>query len=559
MTLRYRFVLFFFLFLFFAVILRLFYWQVVRAQELAALGQEQYGRSVRLDPTRGEIRTSDNFAIAANKLSYLVFANPKEVEDVVSQSELLADLLDTETASISALLSLDRYWVALKSHVDRKDKEKIETLKIPGVGFQEQYVRYYPEASIAAKLLGFVGKDENGNDKGYFGLEGYYDRQLRGKEGLAVQIHDALGQPILAKMNDTVGKVDGRDLILHVDRTIQFILDREIKDGMERYGAESAMAIVMDPKTGGILAMSSFPTYDPRSYEKYSDDLYRNPLITDTYEPGSTFKPLVMASALDAELIEADTKCDICGGPVQIGEYAIKTWNGKYKPNQTMIETIQHSDNTGMVFVGRKLGLDRMLSYFDKFGIGELTGIDLQGEVEASIRPRDQWYPIDLATATFGQGITVTPIELITAFSAIANGGKRMEPHVVAAVQTPEGEKIAIEPEILSRPISETTAKIMTEMMVNAVDQGEAKWAKPKGYRIAGKTGTAQIPVEGHYDADKTIASFVGFAPADDPKFLMLVVVDRPTTSIYGSETAAPIFFRVARNILMYYNIPPTE
>jgi cell division protein FtsI/penicillin-binding protein 2 len=179
--------------------------------------------------------------------------------------------------------------------------------------------------------------------------------------------------------------------------------------------------------------------------------------------------------------------------------------------------------------------------------------------VEASIRARNEWYPIDAATATFGQGITVTPIELITAFTAIANDGRRMEPHVVAAVQTPEGDRIAIPPKEMGQPISEKTAKIMTEMMVNAVDQGEAKWAKPKGYRIAGKTGTAQIPVEGRYDADKTIASFIGFAPADDPKFLMLVVVDQPTTSPYGSETAAPMFFRVAKNILMYYNIAPTE
>jgi cell division protein FtsI/penicillin-binding protein 2 len=559
MTWRYRFVLFFFFLLFFAVISRLFYWQIVRAQELARMGQDQYGRVVKLNPTRGEILTSDEFAIAANKVSYLAFANPKEIKNVDRDSALLASFLGTEAASVSALLALNKYWVPLKSQVDIKTKEKIASLKIPGVGFQEEYIRFYPEASTAAKLLGFVGKDENGNYKGYFGLEGYYDRQLRGKEGLAIQIHDALGQPILAKMNDAVGKVDGRDIILHVDRTIQFLLDRELKDGIEEFGAASGMAIIMNPKTGGILAMSSFPTYDPRSYEEYSDDLYRNPLISDTYEPGSTFKPLVIASALDAGLIKPDTKCDICGGPVTIGEYDIHTWNDKYDADITMTEVIQHSDNTGMVFAGRKLGLERMLSYFEKFGIGDITGIDLQGEVEASIRPEDEWYPIDMATATFGQGITVTPIELLTAFSAIANEGKRMEPHVVSAVQTPEGDKIEIPPKMLSQPISEKAARIMTEMMVNAVDKGEAKWAKPKGYRIAGKTGTAQIPIAGHYDAHQTIASFVGFAPADDPKFLMLVVIDRPKSSIYGAETAAPVFFRVAKNILSYYGIPPSE
>ncbi|HZE87043.1 MAG TPA: penicillin-binding protein 2 [Methylomirabilota bacterium] len=559
MTWRYRVTLLFFLFFFFSILARLFYWQVVRAEELAALGQDQYGRIVKLNPQRGEIITSDGFAIAANKLSYLVFANPKEIKDVNEESAVLSTLLDEDTASISALLSLNRYWVALKSHVDRQTKEKIEPLHIPGVGFEEQTVRFYPEASTAAKLLGFVGKDENGNDKGYFGLEGYYDRQLHGKTGLAVQIHDALGQPILAKMNDTVGEVDGRNLILHVDRTIQFLLDNTLKSGIEEYGAASGMAAVMDPKTGGILAMSSFPTFDPRDYQNYSDSLYRNPFLSDTYEPGSTFKPLIMASALDAGFLTPDTRCTICAGPVAIGGYDIHTWNDQYNANETMTQVIQHSDNTGMVFVGRKLGEDRMLSYIKKFGIGDLTGIDLQGEGTPPTRADNQWYPIDLATATFGQGITVTPIELLTAFSAIANDGKMMEPHVVSAVQTPDGETIPILPKVVSQPVSAQTAKVMTEMMVNAVDNGEAKWAKPKGYRIAGKTGTAQIPIAGHYDANKTIASFIGFAPAENPKFLMLVIIDRPTTSIYGAETAAPVFFKVAKDIMTYYGIPPSE
>ena len=318
------------------------------------------------------------------------------------------------------------------------------------------------------------------------------------------------------------------------------------------------MAAVMDPKTGGLIAMSSFPSYDPRSYHEYSDKLYKNPFITDAYEPGSTFKPLVMAAALEMGLIKADTRCTICDKPVEIGGYTIRTWNNKYYPNATMTEVIQHSDNTGMVFVGRLLGLDNLLAYFNKFGIGQMTGVDLQGEMQPYMRERDEWYAIDLATATFGQGITVTPMELLTAFSAIANGGSRMEPHVVAAVETPDGDTIEIPPKVLNKPVSSKTAKIVTEMMVNAVEEGESKWAKPKGYRVAGKTGTAQIPVAGHYDANKTITSFIGFAPADDPKFLMLVVIDRPTSSIYGSETAAPLFFNAAKHILTYYGIPPT-
>ncbi len=559
MTWRYRFTLLFFLFLFSLIISRLFYWQVVRAQELAALGQEQYDAQVTLTATRGEIKTSDNYAIAANKLSYLVFANPKEVKDKEKESEMLGKFLDIDKATISAQLSMNRFWVPLKSPIEHVLKEKIEAKELPGVGFQEQTIRFYPEASTAANLLGFVGKDDVGKDKGYFGLEGYYDRQLRGKDGMAIVVKDARGQPILANMNDNTEKVDGRDLILHVDRRIQFMLDQELKKGIQAYGAQGGMAAVMDPKTGGILAMSSYPTYDPRSYQDFSDKLYSNPFISFAYEPGSTFKPLIMASALDAGLLQPDTKCPICAGPVEISGYKIKTWNDEYTENSTMTDVIVHSDNTGMVYTGRLLGLDRMLAYMEKFGVGQATGIDLQGEVYPSLRERDSWYEIDQATATFGQGLTLTPINLLTAFSAIANDGKRMEPHVVASVQTADGNVIPIPPKQLSQPISPKSARVMTEMMVKAVEDGESKWAAPKGYRIAGKTGTAQIPVEGHYDPNKTIASFVGFAPADDPKFLMLVVVDRPSTSIYGSETAAPIFFNVAKNILTYYGIPPTE
>jgi stage V sporulation protein D (sporulation-specific penicillin-binding protein) len=559
MAWRYKFGIFIFILLFLSINARLFYWQVVRASELQSMGEAQYGRNIILPAERGEIKTPDGFTLVANKLSYLVFANPKEINNKNITSEALADVLDMEIASISARLNADRFWVPIKSNIDNATKEKLENRNIKGIGFEKQSERYYPEASMSAKLLGFVGKDDEGIDKGYFGLEGFYDRQLRGKAAKAVVIHDAAGRPILSKLDNATGQTDGRSLLLHVDRSIQFMLDNTLKEGVEKYGAAGGMAAIINPKTGAVIAMSSFPTFDPREYVNYSDKLYRDPLISDTYEPGSTFKPLVVAAALDAGLIKPDTRCNICAGPVSIGGYEIKTWNNQYHANSTMIDVIKHSDNTGMVFIGKALGLDRMMSYMKKFGIGDLTGIDLQGEVAPNVRPRESWYPIDVATASFGQGITVTPIELLTAFTAIANRGRKMEPHVVSKIITPDGESIEILPKELGRPVSERAAKITTEMMVNAVDSGEAKFAKPKGYRIAGKTGTAQIPVEGRYDKNQTIASFIGFAPADDPKFLMLVVIDRPKTSIYGAETAAPIFFKVARNLFTYYGISPTE
>lgn len=559
MNWRYRFTLLFFFVGFFLVIARLFYWQIVKAEEISVLGQSQYGGVIKISPQRGEIKTSDGFSIAANRITYLTYVNPKEIKNKKQIGNLLAKNFDLDEATVSASLSLDRFWVPLKTKVEPEIKEKIEAMNLPGVGFQQEFTRFYPEASMAAHLIGFVGKSEAGEDKGYFGLEGFYDRQLRGKVGVVLETRDVFGKPILTKTNEKSRKSDGRNLILNIDRAIQFIVEERLKEGIKRYEAAGGMVVVMNPKTGGILSMTAFPAFDPANYQDSPQDYYKNPLISNLFEPGSTFKPLVVSAAIEEKVVKPDTKCPICGGPFPIGGYQIRTWNNKYEKDSTIIDVVRRSDNVGMVFIGRSLGLDKLLNYFKKFGIGEMTGIDLQGEVAPGLKPKEKWYPIDLATASFGQGISITPIELIAAFSAIANKGNRMEPHIVSKVETPTGEVIEIKPKVVDKPISEATAKVMTEILVNAVDKGEAKWAKPKGYRIAGKTGTAQIPVAGHYDPNKTIASFIGFAPADDPKFLMLVVVDRPTTSIYGSETAAPLFFEIAKDILTYYNIPPNE
>lgn len=558
MTWRHKLTLSFILLAFLLVVFRLFYWQVVRASELSALGKLQYGTAIKIEPKRGEIKTSDGFPVATNKVSYQIFANPKEIKDIEETAETLSEILKTPEASISAQLSLDRFWVPIESDVDVETKNKVEKLSLSGVGFAEQYRRFYPEASLAAHLLGFVGKDENGADKGYFGLEGYYDRLLRGEEGIATQVKDALGRPILARLSASTGGSDGKNLILTINRSVQFLAEEKLKKGLEKYGARGGMVGIMDPKTGEIIAMASFPTFDPREYQKYSEDLFRNTFISDLYEPGSTFKPIIMSSAFDAGSVKPQTKCDICDGPVSIGGFDIHTWNDKYQAGINMIETIQKSDNTGMVFVSKKLGLDKTISYLDRFGIGKNTGIDLQGEVSGLLKERNQWYEVDLATTAFGQGISVTPIELLSAISAIANGGVRMEPHVVSAVEGEDGTLIKIPPKSLGQAIKPESAKEMTELMVNAVNKGEASWVRIEGYRVAGKTGTASIPIAGHYDPNQTIASFVGFAPADEPKFVMLVIVDRPQTSIYGAETAAPIFFDIARSLLTHYRVPPT-
>lgn len=555
---RYRIVLLFFTFIFGLIILRLFYWQVVKASELQSLGETQYGAISKIEPVRGEIETSDGFPIAANRISYLVYADPKEIKNSGETAQALSSVLDLDEASISAQLSQDLYWVPISSGVSSDLKNKLEAKNLPGVGFTQQSSRYYPEASMAATLLGFVGKDENGNSKGYFGLEGYYDRLLRGKEGSAVEIHDALGRPILARVNgqESFGQ-DGSTLVLNINRSFQFIAEQKLKEGIEKYGASGGMIAIMEPKTGNILAMASFPNFDPAHYGDFTDQDYKNPLVSDLYEPGSTFKPLVMSAAFNEKLLKPDSKCPICAGPVSVGGYDLHTWNDKYFPNTSMLDVIEHSDNTGMVYVAQKLGLDRMLSYINKYGIGKITGIDLEGETAPNIMPKKDWYAVDLATTGFGQGINVTPIELMTAFNSIANGGVMMEPHVVSSVKDSDGKSTKIEPKVLGKPMDEATSKVMTEVLVNAVNKGEAKFARLHGYRIAGKTGTASIPVAGHYDPTQTIASFIGFAPAENPKYVMLVVLNRPTAAIYGAETAAPIFFDVSKDLLTYYGIPP--
>lgn len=559
---RVKFIFIFILVFFSLIVIRLFYWQVLQGNQLSLTALSQYIKVSQVRPVRGEIRTADNFPLVSNQIGFLVIAKPKEIKDkndIEKLARQLAPILEMEEASISAILHRDLAWVPLKNRVDKKTKEKIDNLNLAAIDFERQDFRFYPEASMAAHLVGFVGKDDSGEDKGYFGLEGSHNRELRGKTGKIKEIKDARGRPILVADKSNDQAFDGQNLVLYLDRRAQFIVEEKLKEAIEKYGAKGGTVAIMDPATGGIIASASYPNYETAKYQQYEEAQFRDPFISDSYEPGSTFKVLVMASALNEGVVSAETKCDSCSGPVIIGDYTIRTWNNKYFPDSSMVDVIEHSDNTGMVFVSRRLGLDKLVTYLTKFGIGTPTGIDLQGEANLPLRSSDQWYPIDLATAAFGQGVALTPIQMLTAVSAIANGGKLMEPHVVYKIVDNSGREVAIKPKVVREVLSQNTARIITEMMVNAVDKGEAKWAKPKGYRIAGKTGTSQIPIAGHYDPNKTVASFVGFAPADNPKFVMLVKINEPTSSVYGSETAAPLFFSIARELLLYYNIPPKE
>jgi cell division protein FtsI/penicillin-binding protein 2 len=560
---RINFLLVFFILGGFLVIGRLFFWQVLSFDDLKAMAEGQHFISFEIPAQRGEILASDGFPLASNEEAFLVFASLPEIkQDKNEVAEKLAPLLEPENEATMAalikerLLRSDLVWVPLKHKVSREVKSQIENLKIGGIGFEEEQSRSYPEGSSSAHLLGFVGDDVNGQEKGYFGLEGFYDLELKGRPGILQREKDATGKPILVGEVKKEKERQGRTLVTTIDRTIQFIINEKLKEGLARYGALSGTVTIMEPKTGAILGMASLPNYDPGKFFAYDKTLYSNPAVALAYEPGSTFKVLVMSAALNEDVVKPETRCDKCDGPRVISNYTIKTWNEKYFPDSTMTEVIQHSDNIGMVFVGEKLGIGKMYSYLQKFGLGQATGIDLEDEASPKLRPKNEWKLIDLATASFGQGVALTPIQMLRAVAVIANGGKLVKPFLVKEVISEEG-KTEIQPKIGDEVLKPSTASIMTEMMVNAVDNGESKWAKPKGYRIAGKTGTAQIPVAGHYDQEKTIASFVGFAPADNPQFVMLVTLREPTSSPWGAETAAPLWFDMAREIFTYYGIQP--
>lgn len=560
-----------------AIVLRLAYWQIIRGPELRVQARAQYSKQDIVESDRGQIITSDGSPLVVNAPRYSLgvytpgfttphkdlietviplltweIDDPSIATDSAKAEAKIKELKSTATANMYDRLAKGGYAV-LSNGLTGDVKNAILATGIKGLTFDESFIRSYPEASLSAHLTGFVGRDEVGRPTGYFGLEGYYDRELLGRSRIENQEKDALGNPLLVGDSQLMPGRAGRSLALHIDRGTQYMVESELKKGLERYGASGGEVIVMDPKTGNILAMASSPTYDQEKFHRFDTSLYKNPVIANTYEPGSTFKVLVAAAAFNEGVIKEDDACDICAGPLTIGKYTIKTWNNEYKDGATPEDIIVHSDNTGMVWMQRKIGGDKFLEYLKAFGMGQKTGIDLQEETDAPLRTR--WGDIDYATASFGQGIAVTSIQMVAAVGAIANDGILMEPHVVAKV-IGETEDI-IKPKEVRRVISKDAADRTTELMVKAVQYGEAKWAAPKGYKIAGKTGTAQIAVDGHYDKERTIASFVGFAPADNPRFVMLVKVNEPQSSQWGSETAAPLWFNIARGLLLKYNIPP--
>jgi cell division protein FtsI/penicillin-binding protein 2 len=564
---------------FLLVIGRLFYWQVIKGDSLAAVASDQYQKTLSVKGSRGQIYTADNKLLVGNEQVYRVFAEPKlvtisseelaqtlvptigedlfEITNASSDAEL-DDIIDEEKVRISSRLEekKESSWVGLYGKISQNTKEKIETLDIQGLGFEPYEVRMYPEASMAAHVTGFVGKSEDGHDLGYFGIEGALDKELQPRSEVERWERGLLG--FTQKSSDAVESLDGRDVYLTIRRDLQTITEQHLEDAIKQYGAKAGEVIIMEPQTGFVLASASFPRYDQKKFFVYEQELYKNPIISLLYEPGSTFKPITVAAGIEAKSITPNTKCTRCDEAVKIDKYTIKTWNNQYNPDISITDGLAKSDNTAMVFIQQETDDDDFAQTIQDFGFGSQTTPDLQEDI---ITPFPQKLgPVELATISFGQGISTNSLQLVRAIGAIANGGSLMQPQFVARVEDhTTQEEIVAEPKKIRQAISRETAEKVTKMMVNAAEHGEAQWTASQTYTVAGKTGTAQIAVNGRYDPEKTIASFIGFTPANNPKYIMLVKLVEPQSSPWAAETAAPLWYDIAQEVNWLLGVTPDK
>ena len=510
-------------------------------------------------PARGRVYDRRGELLATNDLQYELGISPPNVVNAKDVVTTLSDLLDKSVTDLLAAAQSDKPYVLIERPVSAEVGERIKALEasgdvnLSGVDLTPIRHRYYPGGPLASQVLGFVAYNTEGRLFGYFGIEGFYNDVLAGRSVNGIE------RMVPFDVQPDPTPDEGADLYLTLDRDIQYLVEVTMADAMARYAAQGGTIIVMDPKTGAILGMSSWPTYDPNNYLKYPPTDPENPAISGQYEPGSTFKILTMAVALDAGVVKPDTLF-IDAGFLEVGGVGIRNWNGEAYGPVDMVGCLRFSLNTCMSNLAVQLGPTTFYNYMSAFGFGHLTNVDLAAEVPGRLkRPGDpDWFDSDLGTNAFGQGVAVTPLQLITAVSAVAKGGTMMQPHILSQVQN--GDKVhVIQPQVLGRPIKPETAAVLSEMLAQSMELGEADQATVPGYRLAGKTGTAQIPIAGGYDLDRTIASFIGWGPVDDPRFVVLVILNRPAASIWGSETAAPVFAELVKRLVVLMEIPPDD
>ncbi len=545
----------FFVLLFVAVVSRACFLQIVHAPELQERADQQRSRVVKLAPQRGSIFDRNGDPLAVSLAAESLYADPVLVKDPADAAAKLAPLLDSPQKEITKQLSGKKRFVWLQRKMEPALAKQIKDLKIDGLHFVTERKRYYPQANTASHVLGFTGLDPNGLE----GIELEYDQALQGEPGRLHTFHDARGRGLASEEQSVQGGQPGNNLFLTLDRSLQFVAEKELKQTVKENGAAGGTIVMMEPASGRILALASYPDYNPNMPGKYRASARRDRAVTDMYEPGSTFKPFVLAGALEEGLVRVGQKIYCENGRYTVGGKTIHD-HKKYK-KLSVEEILKFSSNIGIAKIGKALERERLYQYIRDFGFGEKTGIDLPGEAGGLLRGPSDWFEIDLAAISFGQALSITPIQLVTATAVFANGGLLVEPYLVEKVTDDEGHVVSQHlPEVRHRVISEKNAGLIRDMLVSVTEAGGTgtKAAVP-GYAVAGKTGTAQKvdPVTGGYSIDKRVSSFVGFVPADNPAIVMAVVIDEPKGDTYGGVVAAPVFSHVAGQALSHLNVLP--
>ena len=535
------------------ILFRLVSLQVLQAAELTARADRQHQKSVTLEGARGTVTDRHGKVLAMNVEVPSIFGVPTSLDSPANAARSLSPLLHIRREELEKKLRQDKHFVWLARKVEPEQGRRLEQLSIDGIGMVMEGRRFYPKGPLLAHVLGFVGMDGVGLE----GLERRYESQLHGEKRLTILQRDALGRTVFPKdLREQVPAI-GQALSLTIDEVIQYIAEKELEEAVDHARAKSGTIIVMEPRTGAILAMAVSPRFDPNAVASLAADRWRNRALTDTYEPGSTMKVVVAAAALEERVMMPGSMLFGENGRMTIANTTIH--DHEKLGWMTFAQMIQKSSNIGAAKTGMLVGDQRLYRYLQAFGFGQRTDIDLPGEVSGLLKSPRDWGRRSLASISIGQEVGVTPLQMIAAVSAIANDGVLMKPYVVAEVRDQKGQRVKeILPQVKRRVVSPATARTLTTIMEGVVTSGTGTKAAIPGFRVAGKTGTAQKvdPHTGTYSSALSIGSFVGFVPADAPRLAIIVVVDEPQGEAWGGVVAAPVFRRVGEQVLTYLGVP---
>lgn len=532
---------------------RLAYWQVVRRGDLVTQAKAQVVQDESVVARRGAIFDRGGRLLATTVRLQSVFAIPQDVTDPAAAAAALAPILGEPAVRIRAKLESGVEWVFLRRRVPEDVSAGVRALALPGIGLEPEPKRMYPNDAIGAALLGFVNDDGAGQS----GIEGGFDADLRGVAGRLVVERDPANRALAVGLRELTPPADGADLVLTVDLVLQSVAERELARVVKAEKATGGSVVILDPDTGAILTLASLPGFDPNNVARADPEGFRDRAVSWTYEPGSTMKAITVSAALEEHAVDLATTYED-KGYATIGGRVLRNAQGRSYGRLDISGILEKSANAGAVFVGQRLGAEKLYRYLRDFGFGQPTGVDLAAEVSGTVRALQDWYPVDLGTASFGQGLSATPLQLAAAYAAIANGGTLYRPYAVAEVRSADGSVRRAEPRAVRRVISPETAALMRGMLTNVVDRGIAQGARVLGYSVAGKTGTAQIAsADGSYLADEYISSFAGMLPARDPRFVCVVVLERPQSRLLGTLSAMSAFTGMASDLMRYARVEP--